>query len=240
MSLIEDIAKLFTLSATVIYKEKLNENVFHLKICGDDLKALNYIPGHHLRILVGMGKSTTFKDKVRTYSVWNYDNKNHTIDLSVCTHSNGIGSKWVQELKINDRIYFSKPKGNFVIDNTGNYYIFIGDISALGHLYEIARKLEKGKKICSLIYSDRKEDFFEDLQDTVKFNFKQIETDPADQIIQDITEFLAMANGKGIIYIGGDGRICVELNKYFRQVLKWDTKQIKTKPFWHPDKIGLE
>jgi NADPH-dependent ferric siderophore reductase len=240
MSLIENIAKLFTSSATVIYKEKISESAFHLKICGDDLKSLDYIPGQHLRILVGLGKSTTLKDKVRTYSVWNYDRKNQTIDMAVCTHSNGIGSKWIRELKIDDKIYFSKPKGNFIIDNTGDFYIFIGDISALGHLYEIRRNLPADKKVYSLIYSDKTEDFFEDLENKAKFSFKKLNQNPSEQISKDITELATTTNGKGIVYIGGDGRVCVELNKYFRQVLKWNTKQIKTKPFWHPDKIGLE
>jgi NADPH-dependent ferric siderophore reductase len=240
MSLIENIAKLFTLNATVIYKEKLNENVYHIKICGDDLKSLDYVSGQHLRMLVGMGKNTNFKDKVRTYSIWNYDKQQQTIDLAVCSHSSGIGAKWIKDLQINDKIYFSRPKGNFIIDNTGDFYLFIGDISTLGHLYEIRRQLSETKIVKSLIYSDNPNDFFEDLDNNVKFNFKTIKTNPTEQIKADIKEFATKTSGKGIVYIGGDGRVCIELNKYFRNELKWDTKRIKTKPFWHPEKTGLE
>nr|WP_197482116.1 SIP domain-containing protein [Polaribacter atrinae] len=47
---------------------------------------------------------------------------------------------------------------------------------------------------------------------------------------------------KGIkmVYIAGDSRVCIALNQYFRKELNWNTKQIKTKPFWNPDKKGLE
>lgn len=240
MSFIESVAKLLTLNAIVIYKEKLNEHVFHLKIRGEDLSDLNYISGQHLRILVGLGKSTAFKDKVRTYSVWNYDKDNQTIDIAVCTHSNGIGSKWITDLKIGEKIYFSKPKGNFVIDNSADFYIFVGDISALAHLYEIRRNLTAEKKVYSLIYSDKTEDFFEDLDKSVKFDFKKLPENSSDDIIKEITAFATISKGKGIVYLGGDGRVCVTLNKHFKKIFNWDTKQIKTKPFWHPDKIGLE
>ncbi len=43
-----------------------------------------------------------------------------------------------------------------------------------------------------------------------------------------------------MVYIAGDSRVCVALNHYFRKELHWDSKQIKTKPFWNPEKTGLE
>jgi NADPH-dependent ferric siderophore reductase len=46
--------------------------------------------------------------------------------------------------------------------------------------------------------------------------------------------------GKQMVYIAGDSRVCVALNYYFKNYLNWNTKQIKTKPFWNPEKKGLE
>ncbi|WP_368855182.1 hypothetical protein [Polaribacter sp. 20A6] len=43
-----------------------------------------------------------------------------------------------------------------------------------------------------------------------------------------------------MVYIAGDSRVYVALNHHFRNELNWSTKQIKTKPFWNPDKKGLE
>jgi len=46
--------------------------------------------------------------------------------------------------------------------------------------------------------------------------------------------------GYKMVYIAGGGRICVVLNIYFRNELNWDSKRIKTKPFWNLEKKGLE
>ncbi|WP_264373561.1 hypothetical protein [Paenibacillus psychroresistens] len=43
-----------------------------------------------------------------------------------------------------------------------------------------------------------------------------------------------------MLYVGGDGRVCVELHKHFKQTLNWSNQQIKSKPFWIPGKKGLE
>jgi NADPH-dependent ferric siderophore reductase len=51
---------------------------------------------------------------------------------------------------------------------------------------------------------------------------------------------LPKLTGRRMVYIGGDSRICVSLTHYFRKELQWEARQIKTKPFWNPDKKGLE
>lgn len=240
MNLFESLAKLITLSAKVIYKEKLSENIYHLKIQGDALKNANYVPGYHLRIMVGLGKETSFRDKIRTYSIWKFDQNSGIIDLAVCNHSNGPGAQWVQDVQPGESIHFSKPKGKFTLDTSGDYYLFIGDLSALGHLYEIRRHLKPHQKVMSFIYSAHENDFFADIDNLKIFDFHPVEYPQIDPIKQSISEFVSQQTGKGIVYLGGDGRVCVELNTYFKKKLNWSSSQIKTKPFWHPDKKGLE
>lgn len=240
MSLIDNIAKLVTLNAEVIYKEKLSDNIYHLKIKGEDLHSVDYIPGYHLRIMVGLGKETKFRDKIRTYSVWNYDKSTGTIDLAVCAHSDGVGAQWIREVSVGDQIYFSKPKGKFILDTSGDYFLFIGDLSALAHLYEIRRHLSAEIPVKSFIYSDNPQEFFSDLAPAVQFdNYKLLYPD-INPIKDTIRQFVTNNQGKGIVYIGGDGRVCADLTRYFRSELNWKNNQIKTKPFWHPDKKGLE
>jgi NADPH-dependent ferric siderophore reductase len=43
-----------------------------------------------------------------------------------------------------------------------------------------------------------------------------------------------------IIYIAGETLFCKKINAYFRKTKQVETKRIYTKPFWHPDKKGLE
>jgi NADPH-dependent ferric siderophore reductase len=179
-------------------------------------------------------------EKVRSYSVWNIDKENGSIDVAVCTRSEGPGSTWARECKIGDTVHFAWNKGNFVLEDTAETYIFIGDLSALGHLYEISRNLLKGKNILSLIYSQDKADFFIDIDGKQPFNFMELPENPGGEIIAKIAELAKIASGKTIAYIGGDSRVCTTVTHYLRNELKWHHSQIKTKPFWNPDQRGLE
>jgi NADPH-dependent ferric siderophore reductase len=240
MSLFESLAKLVTLSANVIYKEKIKENIYHLRIQGNALLNLNYIPGYHLRIFVGLGRKTAFRDNIRTYSIWNYNAAEGIIDLAICAHSTGIGSQWIRDVEVGETIHFSKPKGKFILDATGDYYLFIGDLTALGHLYEIRRHLQPQQQAVGFTYTAQPEDFFEDIEQDSPFHLLPVSFPNTDKLKEAIKDYITNQKGKGIVYLGGDGRVCVELNHYFRKELQWSTSQIKTKPFWHPDKKGLE
>lgn len=240
MGVLDNLVKRFSRKAVLIDKQQLTEHTFHLKIQGDDLKNLPYTPGEHLRVLVGVDKGTSMQDKVRTYSVWQYDPANASMDLAVCTHSTGIGARWVREIALGDMLYFGGPKGKFTVDQSGDYYVFVGDPSALAHLYEINRHLEPSKPVISLIYGDTTSDLFADLTGEKPFTFYQLSQNPGSAVIEKLDAQLKNKSGKGILYVGGDGRLCVALNKHFRNELHWESRQIKTKPFWLPNKTGLE
>ncbi len=180
------------------------------------------------------------QDKVRTYSIWQYDPKKAIIDMAVCTHTTGIGTRWAKEVAIGNTIYFSGPKGKFTIDQSGDYYLFVGDISALAHLYEINRHLTQPKPVISIIYGEEEADSFPDLTGEKPFTFYQLPQNPGSFVIDQLRSLMKPMSGKGLAYVGGDSRLCVTLNQYFRNSLSWKSQQIKTKPFWNPVKTGLE
>ncbi len=240
MSIIDKIAKYILSEATVVYKEQIAAHTWHIKIKGEKLSNLDYTPGQHLRVFYGLGKPTGLKDKVRTYSIWNYDKYNKTIDLAVCTFSNGPGADWAKNLQIGDAVYFKGPEGKFTVDITGSYYLLVGDISALSHLYELNRNLAGKNVIHAIVYGEKEADFFPDLDGSTPIEFRVLPQNPSDLLKIELQIAMKVAAGKGIAYVGGDGRVCVELNRFFKKDLKWESSQIKTKPFWMPGKKGLE
>lgn len=116
----------------------------------------------------------------------------------------------------------------------------IGDLSALSHLYMINRNLSKDKQVSSLIYSENINDLYVDINGENPFDFYEIKTNNSDEIISKIQAIIPKLKGDKMVYIAGDSRICIKLNHYFKNELNWNTKQIKIKPFWNPDKKGLE
>lgn len=241
MGIIENIIKRHLQTATIVFKAQLSKSVYHIRLQSGKIKNTDFVPGYFLRLGIGFGvDELSLKDKVRSYTVWDIDKTKGTIDMAVATHSGGSGAKWAMTGNVGDDMYFAWKKGNFILDDSADSYLMIGDLSALAHLYDIGRNLSAGKTVKGIVYSQSLQDLFTDINGSQPFSFFEIPQNLAESIIRKASYFLPQMTGKKMVYIAGDSRVCITLNQYFKRELRWDTKQIKIKPFWNPDKKGLE
>lgn len=241
MAIIEHIIKKIMNNGEIIAKEQISKSVYKIEIKSEAVKTLDFIPGCFIRLGVGIGQeASSKKDMVRSYSIWSIDKDKKTFSLAIATHSNGIGAKWVKNCSVGDTVYYKTKRGKFTINNTANSYLMIGDLSALSHLYIINRYLSKDKHIESVIYNKNIAELYTDIDNHKPFNFYSIEENNIKEIISKIEDANQGLKGKKIAYIAGDSRVCIAINQYLRKELNWETKQIKTKPFWNPEKKGLE
>ena len=241
MGIVETLIKKVLEKGTITYKEQLSGSVYKVRIKSAHIRNVDFKPGYFVRLGVGIGQEDlSIKDKVRSYSVWDINRENETIDLAIATHSGGIGANWVKNCQTDTTVHFKWKKGNFLLDDQADSYLMIGDLSALSHLYMIKRNLPAEKQIESIIYSQDMTELFADVDGKTPFNFYEMEQNPYEEIQLKLEELLAKLKGTKMVYIAGDSRLCLALNQYFRKQLNWSTKQIKTKPFWNPEKKGLE
>ncbi|WP_347375081.1 SIP domain-containing protein [Aequorivita sp. Q41] len=241
MALLENIMKTIMDKGVITSKEILSESVYKIQIQSDAVKTMDFVPGCFIRLGVGIGKKANSKnDMVRSYSIWDIDKDLNTFSLAIATHSNGIGALWAKDCMVGDTVYYKTKTGKFTVDTTANSYLMIGDLSALSHLYIINRYLSEDKKIESIIYNKNVSELYPDINNSTPFNFYDIEENNPKEIIAQIENLIPKLKGEKMAYIAGDSRLCIAINKYLRNELKWNTKQIKTKPFWNPAKKGLE
>lgn len=233
--MIEKLLKVVLNEGVLVAKKQIASDVFQLSIRSSSIQKMRYICGQHIRVYVGEKSKASGKDNIRTYSIWKMEKEDNMIHIAACTHTNGTGSIWVKTVEVGEKVFFSKPKGKFTIDHSFDSYCFIGDNSALGHLYELHRDLEN-KEVKGIIYSNSLDELFKDIDDKKPFDFFEFGENPFDEICKLIDK---NPDDKSVVYIGGDGRLCVALNKYLIQK-GWSRKNIKVKPFWMPNKKGLE
>jgi NADPH-dependent ferric siderophore reductase len=241
MGIITNLIAGFLDKATISFKTPLNANTYHIQLHSEAFKKVNHVPGHFVRIFVGQGKDLAFKDNLRSYSAWKLNNLNGTLELAVCTHGDGPGATWAKECQVGTEVSFTWKKSNLTTNVTATNHVFIGDASALGHLYELHRNLPKGKVIRSIIYDENQSNLFPDLDGSKPFKFHEFGGISAIENLQALLpQVLEGLSADSIVYIGGDSRVCVGLTEHFRKELNWESKKLKTKPFWNPSKTGLE
>jgi NADPH-dependent ferric siderophore reductase len=239
MGLLVKLIENFVSKATIRDKKQIAPHVFHIQIEGKALQQEHPL-GYTLRILVGKDKDLGFDDNIRSYSTWRVNKERGVVDMAICTHGNGSGSQWARDCHVGDKMAFIWQKTNAVLDESAEAYLFIGDLSALGHLYALNRVVPTSKKISSFIYGADKEDFFSDINGTTPFAFHEIKNDPSAEIIKSLPRLISGLPENTSVYIMGDSRVCVQLTNYFRKDLNWNSRRIKAKPFWNPLKKGLE
>lgn len=130
MGIIEKLAKSLATHAKVVNKIKVAEHTFKLSIRLQEPNAFSYRPQDFLRILVGTDQQAPLRDRVRSYSIWNFDAQTQTLDLAVCTFSNGPGAKWINNVNMGDDVYFMKHSSNLIIHDDAADAVMIGDITA--------------------------------------------------------------------------------------------------------------
>ena len=242
MSILENIIKTVILDeAIIVEKHALSTAAFNIRLQSPTFRNLNLTPGAFLRMGVGIGQDQVpMKDKIRSYSPWAINQREGYMDLAIATHSGGVGSVWAEQCKVGDSVFFKTKKGTFLAEDSSDSYLFVGDLSALSHLYMIHRNIGEGKQVASVIYSNSKSELFADTGGLTPFDFYELAPNPIDEIISKIKEIVPTLKGKKMAYVAGDSRVCVAVNQFLRKELNWETKEIKTKPFWNPEKTGLE
>ena len=60
----------------------------------------------------------------------------------------------------------------------------------------------------------------EQVHSLVEYNTPEGSQNPDQAVIEQLNAQLKNAVGKGIVYVGGDSRLCVTLNRYFRHSLQ--------------------
>ncbi|MEQ9378229.1 MAG: SIP domain-containing protein [Imperialibacter sp.] len=242
MGIIEKLLKKVVLQeATIEEKTKLSSAAYKIRLKSESIAKADFTPGYFLRLGIGIdNEDIPINDKVRSYSVWDINKSKGFLDIAIAAHSSGIGAAWAAQSKPGDTVYFKWKKGNFLVDDSADSYLMIGDLSALSHLYMINRSFSKQQQVAGIAYSQDRSELFPDVDGATPFTFYEMPPNPVPEIVEEVKKLVPKMKGRKIVYLAGDSRVCVALNQYFRKELQWDAKQVKTKPFWNPTKKGLE
>lgn len=68
----------------------------------------------------------------RNYTVAWHDREKEIFDIIFHVHGNGIGSKYIETLQVNEELFISPPRGKKLYDISGAQQFFFGDETSLG------------------------------------------------------------------------------------------------------------
>jgi NADPH-dependent ferric siderophore reductase len=231
---------LFSVTGTVTQLEPIARRMVRIRIEGDEVSALEYVPGQHVRVHVADLRDPRSwlrpRDLLRTYSVWQHDDG---IELCVLDHGgDGPGEQWARGVHVGDSVTFNKPEGHFVLRESG-YHVFAGDETAAVAFGAMLRALPPAVPACGIVEADEPADRLP-IGDQLTWEYRNGRSAAASPSLLDAFTRLELPDEPGTAYLAGEARTVQSLRRHLVADRGWPRQAVLTKPFWTPGKRGLD
>ncbi|MEO1713247.1 MAG: siderophore-interacting protein [Bacteroidota bacterium] len=201
---------------TVVNKQQVTTNMLRLTLHGEQLEHVTWQPGCYVKLRVPNGAIT----KTRTYTVRSLDTQAKTMDIDFAIHRPaGPATSWALNTKIGDSIELRGP-GNLRMDSTsGDWYLFVADMSALPAAISIIETLPpnaKGIAFFEVMSEEDKQDFT--APPGIKINWF-IHPDPTARSPHQINAIKSISPFEGTpnVFVAGEMSTIKEIKKYLNQ-----------------------
>lgn len=236
------------LSATVSEIERLTPRMRRVRFSGPRLQGLDWTPGQHVRLRVESLCESVLRLRpypaLRTYSIYDADPGIGTLDIVMVDHDGEPkgktpASRWATATSAGDHVHLTRPQGNFVIRHDAPYHVFAGEETASVAFAAMLRSMRPTAEIYGVIEAATDADHL-----PLAAPLTRVERGDAaaanSAVLADGLRSLALPGYPGVAYLAGEARTIQTLRRILITERGWDRRQIRTKPFWTPGRIGME
>jgi NADPH-dependent ferric siderophore reductase len=234
------------LSGTVEEIEFVAERMRRIRVSGDSLRDLDWTPGQHVRVQVNdlLSPQTWirgFLDTLRTYSIWSYDPRG-AVDLCVLDHPGaGPGVVWAREVRVGDRVMFTRPDGRLVLREDASFHLFVGDETAAVAFGAMLRTLPDSTRVAGAILAVSPDNRLAVPQSPgLTWVYRDLASPVDTDILVDTVRHLDLPGKPGMAYVAGQAKTCQAVRDHLVRERGWTRDTVRVKPFWAPGKRGLD
>jgi NADPH-dependent ferric siderophore reductase len=231
----------FSVTGTVTAIEPIAAHMRHVRIEGDEVGRLAWVPGQEVRVHVSDPLDPHSwrrpRDILRTYSVWRYDGG---LELCVLDHdTGGPGARWVRELRTGQPVTFGRPEGSFVLRGGAPYYVFAGEETAAVAFGPMLAALPADTPAYALLEVAGPDDRLPLARDA-PWRYRDGRPATASASLLEAARRLELPREPGAVYLAGEARTVQSLRRHFVAERGWPRQAVRSKPFWAPGKRGLD
>ena len=134
-------------SATVTQIDDLSPRVRNIRLSGPELRNVEWLPGHKIKIRVG--------EIMRSYTPAHVDLEEGWMDIIFFLHGSGPASQWAAQTKPGDAIQFVGPSKSVPgVETPPDWALFLGDETAIGLAKALLAPLPESVQILGAIEVD--------------------------------------------------------------------------------------
>jgi NADPH-dependent ferric siderophore reductase len=126
-----------------------------VRLSGDGLERLDFLPGQDMAISVPAGDGDTVR---RRYTIRSLRPEERAVDLHFVLHGDGPAARWAAQARPGVRIDAIAPRGKITLDRRARWHLFAGDDAALPGIAAMVEALRPGTRAHAVVEVDGTED----------------------------------------------------------------------------------
>ncbi|WP_283136026.1 siderophore-interacting protein [Rhizohabitans arisaemae] len=216
--------------------EPITARMRRVRIAGPRLRDLTWVPGTHIRLLVGDPRSprSWVRGLLRTYTIWDHSPDGY-LDLCILDHpAAGPGALWARRVRPGDPAAFTAPEGRLVLRADAPYHLFAGDETAAVAFGALHRALPPSAAAYGAVVADGPADRLPPARTGhLTWTYRPGE-------LVDAVRALNLPAEPGVAYLAGEARTCQAVRDHLVRERGWSRRDVVVKPFWAPGRRGMD
>lgn len=218
---------------TVTKTHRITPNMIRIVLHSDDLgDFISLGPDDHVKLFFdGNGD----KPEMRDYTPRAFDNAARTLTLDFAVHGEGPATQWAERAVPGDRLNIGGPRGSAVVAPVFDWYLLIGDETALPAIGRWIEEMPAGTQVISLaaIASEAEQQVFETPARHQAIWVHRPLSDGADPAaLMRGLRALTLPEGKGFIWIAAEAGVARAARDHVQSELGHPKEWLKASGYW--------
>jgi len=195
-------------------------------------------PDDHIKVflpLLADSENVAATECMRDYTPRKFDAKRGTLTIDFALHKAGPATMWARSAKIGDPLEIGGPRGSAIVADDFDWYLLIGDETALPAIGRRLEELRPGVPVTTLVIVN---DADEHQALHTRASNNPVWIHRARQALDDSTLLqLALANtmlppGEGYVWIAAEARVARSARTYVTETLGHPRQWVKAAGYW--------
>jgi NADPH-dependent ferric siderophore reductase len=178
----------------------------------------------------------------RDYTPRRYDAAANTLTLDFVLHDAGPATAWAAQAQAGHFLGVGGPRGSFVIPDDFDWYLFVGDETALP---AIGRRLDelpastRAMVVAEVAGKEEEQQFASRAAVEVRWLHRNTAAPGATSLLQDALAGLSLPSGEGYAWVAAEAATAKALRQYLVEQRGLDKERVKAAAYWKRGAVAV-
>ncbi len=225
----------------VASKQYVTPGMLRISFRSDELEDFESpSPDDHVKIVIPGGPESV-DPVMRDFTPRAFNPKEGTLTLDFALHERGPAIDWARNSKLGDGLMIAGPKGSASIPDDFDWYLLVGDETALPSIGRRLESMRKGVRVDVFIVVDDKADkqqLITEAQCHTRWIQKKAGSLDGLTTLQAMLDRYVFPEGDGYIWIAAETRVAGEVYRYLSDERGHPKQWMKAAGYWTRGEAG--